>query len=307
MTFHRTDRVKVAIPQAALTAIFDDCDRFERDETGGRLVGTYEQHAHGIVIDVRAVIESGPSARRSNVSFFQDGEYQERRFRELEDICPAIEHLGNWHTHHVNGHPTLSGGDVQTYQRIVNHEKHNTDFFYAVLVTAKNRRPKRDEQRYHIKHYFLRRGDERVYEIPAEMVDVTNAPLLTTAAQPTMHAEPNAGVGRVGSSDRARDGQLVASDYPRLRTFAAKNGAVYWRGEIELADGSAPEVVVMEDASASPVSYAVGFRSPAEPLRAFVKDISERRFASAHAALLSAERGCNRALFDRFTAESRRK
>ena len=50
-----------------------------------------------------------------------------------------IEHLGNWHTHHVNGYPNLSGGDVATYRRIVNHELHNLDFFYAAAGDVASR------------------------------------------------------------------------------------------------------------------------------------------------------------------------
>ena len=81
------------------------------------------------------VIEPGPEARRTRTSFFQDGDYQTEVFRRLEEQDPAIEHLGYWHTHHVNGYPRLSGGDVATYRRIVNHELQNLDFFYALLVT----------------------------------------------------------------------------------------------------------------------------------------------------------------------------
>lgn len=308
MIFHRTDRVKVVMPRAALSAVFDDCDRFDRDETGGRLVGTYEEYPDGILVKVQSVIDSGPSAQRSNVSFFQDGEYQERKFRELEEIHPKIEHLGNWHSHHVNGYPTLSGGDVKTYKRIVNHRKHNTSFFYAVLVTDKNRKPAREEERYRVKHYFFRRGDDRAYEIPESMIDIADVPLLTATAGGA--PSPQGATANAPAADileRGRDSALVASSYPRMRTFASKNGDLYWRGEIELADGSMPEIIVIEDASGPTFSYAAGLRNAPDSLRKAADEIQRQRFESAHAALLCTERGCNRALFERHAKRAQRK
>ena len=150
--------VEVTIPEAALACVFDECDRFDIDETGGRVIGTYDEREGKLSIRVRGIIEPGPSARRSQVSFFQDGAYQEKIFRQIEEGRPEIEHLGNWHTHHVNGLPHLSGGDLSTYTRIVNHKNHNTAFFYALLVVAKNNTSNL-RQRYTVKHYLFRRGE----------------------------------------------------------------------------------------------------------------------------------------------------
>src|SRR5208283_2840426 len=108
--------------------------------------------------------EPGPNAQRSATYFLQDGDYQEKLFRAIEAQHPEVEHLGNWHTHHVNGYPTLSGGDISTYRNIVNHRNHNTDFFYALLVVRKNQG---GAERYETKHFFLRRGDDTVHEILA--------------------------------------------------------------------------------------------------------------------------------------------
>src|SRR5687767_2436518 len=113
----------ISIAREALEAIYDECDKYDTDETGGRLLGTYRHEAGRYDIEVKAVLEPGPNAQRSITHFFQDGEHQERLFRSIEAGHPDIEHLGNWHTHHVNGFPTLSGGDKETYFRTVNHEK----------------------------------------------------------------------------------------------------------------------------------------------------------------------------------------
>jgi hypothetical protein len=126
MNFHMAEDVLLILPQSALTVIFDECDHFDRDETGGRVIGTFKKHSNKLTLQVTGIIESGPQARRTSVSFFQDGAHQEHIFRQIEHRHPEIEHLGNWHTHHVNGLQTLSGGDFTTYQRTVNHQQFPT-------------------------------------------------------------------------------------------------------------------------------------------------------------------------------------
>jgi hypothetical protein len=130
----------ISIARPALEAVFDECDRHDVDETGGRLIGTYRRANGHYDIHVGGVIGPGPNAQRTPTFFMQDGDSQEQAFRAIEAQHPEIEHLGNWHTHHVNGLDTLSAGDKATYNRTVNHAKHNTDFFYALLVVSRNRR-----------------------------------------------------------------------------------------------------------------------------------------------------------------------
>lgn len=177
MKFHATSDVRIIMPKTALQVIFDACDGFDQDETGGRVVGSFEEHRSELVVHVTGIIEAGPQARRSAVSFFQDGEYQERVFRHIENSHPEIEHLGNWHTHHVNGLQTLSSGDIETYYRTVNHRNHNTSFFYALLVTSKHKTSD-PLRRYTVKHYLFRRGDERIYEVPPRQVEIVDRSLL---------------------------------------------------------------------------------------------------------------------------------
>src|ERR1700730_1271266 len=165
----------IPFPKRALDAVFDECDRHNVDETGGRLIGTYRKRDNVYEIDVAGIIGPGPNAQRSPTSFFQDGGYQEQIFRSVERTHPEIEHLGNWHTHHVNGYPTLSGGDKETYFKTVNHESHNTDFFYAVLVVRKN---PRGSPRYDLKHFVFRRGDKAIYEIPHRKIRFVGEDIL---------------------------------------------------------------------------------------------------------------------------------
>src|SRR5258707_967574 len=96
----RAKNVQITIPKAALEVVFDECDRYNADETGGRVLGTYVQRAGKLYVNVSGIIEPGPSAQRTAVYFMQDGAYQEQVFRRIEEEHTAIEHLGNWHTHH---------------------------------------------------------------------------------------------------------------------------------------------------------------------------------------------------------------
>src|ERR1700730_15426512 len=103
----KRNAITVTVAQGVLESIFDECDKYDADETGGRLLGTYRRKGSGFEVNCHGVIGPGPGARRSSTSFFQDGDYQEQVFRSIEAANPEVEHLGNWHTHHVNGFPTL--------------------------------------------------------------------------------------------------------------------------------------------------------------------------------------------------------
>jgi hypothetical protein len=301
--FARARAVRVIIPARALDAVFDECDRFQVDETGGRIIGTFSEAGGKLTINVAGVIEPGPGARRSNTAFFQDGAHQESVFRALEREHPNIEHLGNWHTHHVNGYQALSGGDVQTYQRTVNHPNQNTPFFYALLVTEKER--PRSKERYRVKHYVLRRGDPRVYEIDRRQIEVTDAAVLwphsgeTTAARTTSTPQPG-----LVAPEAAAPAQIVRvfdsgvlRDCYKLRSFASPRIGLYYRGPIELVDGSNAEVLVLESDAHGGPSYTVGLPGPSDRLKGVGAELDGRRFSSASAALIFAERACNHALY----------
>jgi hypothetical protein len=289
--------VTVTIVRAALESIYDECDRYNVDETGGRLLGTFHSKGAHYDIKVTGVIDPGPAARRSSTSFFQDGDYQEKVFRAIEARHPDVEHLGNWHTHHVNGYPTLSGGDISTYHNIVNHKQHNTDFFYALLVVRKNS----GNPRYDVRHYFFRRGDDSVHEIPENSIHVIEAPLLSAAEAETPEgkASPAAG-GRKGpgNPERAKDKDFFAEFYPRLKAqFSDKLGTFYWKGPLTLIDGSAIDIVAAESADGPAPEYSI-IASPKNTICSdTVAGYKERAFPAARHALVAFERDLNQALY----------
>lgn len=300
MKFHSTDKLRLFITRAALVEVFDECDGFEQDETGGRVIGTFEEHRGKLDIHVTGIIEAGPQARRSKVSFFQDGAYQEQVFRKIEDHHREIEHLGNWHTHHVNGLQHLSDGDLETYYRTVNHRNHNAPFFYALLVTAKHRSPD-PLRRYTVKHYVFRRGDERIYELQRDQVEITDAPLIWPLAagrhQEKGDSRPKQELR--ANPDRAHDNDILSEFYRGVRPFSSAKLGMYWRGPLELLDGTKVEVVLLEDTAARNPTYTVTLREPPAALKGLAQEIATVEFPSARAALITTERSCNRALYRR--------
>jgi len=292
--------ISVTIARAALESVFDECDRYDADETGGRLLGTYRAKGSGYDIKVSGIIDPGPNARRSSTSFFQDGAYQEQVFRAIEAKHPDTEHLGNWHTHHVNGYPTLSGGDISTYRNIVNHRNHNTDFFYALLVVRKNAHGK---PRYDVRHYFFRRDDETVYEIPDNEIRVVDIALLspTDGDDGTQRAATTQSLEEhqpQANPERAKDKDFFAEFYPDLRAlFSEKLGAPYWKGPLILVDGSRMDVVAVESANGNAPEYSIvtagDHPACAEALTAY----KGRKFASARHAIIQLEKDLNREIY----------
>jgi hypothetical protein len=288
----------ISIARGALESISNECDKYDADETGGRLLGTYREKNGRIEIEVKAVLEPGPNAERSLTYFMQDGEHQERLFRAIEAGNPEVEHLGNWHTHHVNGLKTLSGGDKATYFRTVNHAKHNTGFFYALLVVSKNLG---GNPRYAIKHYIFRRNDQAIYEIPARDVRLVDAPVLQPPQAPDtveVRDPPPHGPSSAPNPERAEDQEFFAEFYPGLKPLFSKDiSAPYWKGSLPLVDGSRAVVVAVEDPHDKARSYSIAASTTNSAISDILAQYKERKFRSARHAVLHLERDLNQALY----------
>jgi Prokaryotic homologs of the JAB domain len=292
-------KVTITMPQKALEAVFDECDRYEIDETGGRIIGSYKKKGRDYQIDVLGVIGPGPNAKRTPTSFFQDGDYQERVFREVEKDHANLEHLGNWHSHHGNGLETLSGGDRATYHRTVNHGKHNTDFFYALLVT---RRTPQGRRRYEVKHYILFRGDDTIHEIEHSQIQLvdkpfsgdSNASVAPSASQPEPRSAADANL------ERTKDQEFFSQFFPGLQpAFSKSAGAFYWKGDFALIDGSHANILAMENTANKRAAYSITITKPKGHVANVLDQYRDRSFPSARHAVLQLERDVNRELYRR--------
>ena len=301
-TKRKVRMIHVEIPGRALESVFEECDRYDHDETGGRVVGHFFENRGRLVVRVAGVIEPGPNAKRTSTSFFQDGGYQTEVFRRLEAKDPSIEHLGNWHTHHVNGYPTLSTGDVATYRRIVNHHLHNLDFFYALLVTNRNV-GRTGLDRYAIRHYVLFRGEDDVHEVQPADVRVTDGPRVW----PRRVDDPRSALGPGDAKGdetprtvevRARDqgvlGVLCPSMEPRL---SSRTGTFFWKGSLPLIDGTALEIRVAEVEDDDGLLYYPVISNASDD----VAKLCETPFPSASHAVRALESRMNREIYESAT------
>ena len=301
------DSVEIHIPASALTKVFDECDQYSADETGGRLIGTYTVSPdERLVIHMTGVIEPGPRARRTATSLFQDRDFQANMFRKIEAEHPEVEHLGSWHTHHVNGYPTLSEGDRTTYRRTVNHKKHNTQFFYALLVVNRSDATS-SFNRYSIRHFILFRDNPTIYEIPAEAVKITDKPLWwpenTASEQKKEGIKISVDEPAVKATDRGIDQQFLKEFFPKLQPFFSNEAkTVYWKGAIELIDGIDVATVIAEINDGSNVVYVARLKDGREELVKPIEEMKKLQFNSGREAAFTIQRVLSKQLYEMASA-----
>jgi hypothetical protein len=78
-------------------------------------------------------ISPGPRAESTEVELFPDAKFQGSVFQALEVDEPSLHHLGSWHSHHPNGLPHFSPGDLAHYRSVMESEKYEPDYFVAGL------------------------------------------------------------------------------------------------------------------------------------------------------------------------------
>jgi hypothetical protein len=155
-------------------------------------------------------------------------------------------------------------------------------------------------RRYTIKHYLFRRGEKDFIEIAPEQVSIVNQPLIWPAAA------TGAGFAQIASDEglvvgarpeRVLDRDVLSEFYKGFRPFGSAKLGFYWRGKLELLDGSHPEIVLLEEKAASHPKYTITLRDSAEVLVRAAEDLAKQEFSSARMALITAERALNLALY----------
>ena len=106
---------------------------------------------------------------------------------------------------------------------------------------------------------MLRRGDPEVYEIPASALTLIDAPLVwPSVTAPASHGKSTHYIAADAlKENRVYDRDFVSQFYPKVAPFQSRELGIYWRGPIPLIDGSATEVVVIEDSSGTAPKYTI--------------------------------------------------
>ena len=90
MSRSRKSDVFISIAGGALETIFDECDEYDIDETGGRLIGNYRQKGVRYDIQVLGIIPPGPNAKNElRQVFFRMGNTRRESLDRLKKATPA--------------------------------------------------------------------------------------------------------------------------------------------------------------------------------------------------------------------------
>lgn len=206
--------------------ILDELRKHPAVEEGGKYIGyifkpgdsslqkfDVNPSAHAIVIT--DFLPGGPKAVRTAVEFMPDGEYQEALFRRAEELDPAVEHLGTWHSHHANGLKTLSRGDVEGYFRTVSKAHYRPDFFLASLV---KHIPINSEGLDWIDHFLFVRGVDEYY-LATDHIRVIDWP--TIFAADTGHSQQHR---RIVTPSSATNAAEVLQEQPSSVWYETEEG-----------------------------------------------------------------------------------
>lgn len=132
---------------------------FDDLETGGELLGQYLPSG---ALVVHLVTGPGPRARRSTVSFHQDGDY-------LRSVCTeafrrhALQHAGSWHSHHTLALAEPSGGDSATVVRALRETGAASFVLVIANLADENGHPSRRGTP-HVRGFVYRHGRRGDYE-----------------------------------------------------------------------------------------------------------------------------------------------
>jgi len=121
---------KVLLTEDQLLKINEDKNRWASRglETGGYLFG--HLYPNGLA-EVTHVLDGGPKAERTPMSFSGDNEYATEVKTKLQKEDPEIALLGEYHLHPWDGYPIPSAGDVEQLKKA----KEVRPWFFILLNT----------------------------------------------------------------------------------------------------------------------------------------------------------------------------
>ena len=178
----------------------------------------------------------------------------------------------------------------------MNHELHNLDFFYALLVTSRRER-RAGLERYAVRHYLFFRGDDEVYEVGEANVRITDEPIVwpkdisvATEQQQSVDGQ------KVRARDvRVHDERILKVMYPTLKPRLSKRSRTFfWKGSLPLVDGTEAQIRILEVEDNDELVYY----PTVSPTSAEVEQLCETPYQSASEAVRALELMLNRAIYE---------
>jgi integrative and conjugative element protein (TIGR02256 family) len=107
------------LAEKALAYILEESERMYPQETGGILIGRFEQNC----VSIEYAIAPGPDASHTVSGFKRDGNYSQDM---LDSIVASsggqVDYIGEWHSHPVASGPSLK--DIMAMRWIINNKKY---------------------------------------------------------------------------------------------------------------------------------------------------------------------------------------
>lgn len=131
---HASDVTIVWISKEVTQAIYDETEKRSPLETGGCLLGYWNDSFKEFVIE--QCIGPGPNARHSKYGFKPDSKWQEAQIARIyKESGNLWTYLGDWHSH-PNGPLTLSSKDKWTLSKISNYTPARVPHPLMILVSS---------------------------------------------------------------------------------------------------------------------------------------------------------------------------